>query len=457
MGALVEPMSVAYHAAVLGEVNDQSRALIYGAGPIGIGLWFALRGMGLTEIDVVEPSPTRRTSIEALGARTLDPTAVDVPGLIADRTNGDGVDAAFDAAGVAPAVESALECVGERRPLISVAIYDKPLTDPTDQSRSPGTPHPGHHLLHRRRLPRRHRPDGPRPLRHHRLGRHHPDERRSRAGLRGAPRRTKDETARRPDRLTPQPLSPISRRDIMTVAHVTGAARGIGKAIALRLAQDGHDVAVSDLPSMKDELDVTRKELEDIGVRAAALTGDVSDPDSVRRLVADTASELGSLDVFVANAGIAQTKALLDVTPEEYDKVHAVNGRGVFLCYTEAARQMIKQGTGGKIIGACSIAGHKGFRTSRRVQLVQVRGTGADPVRGAGMGRTRHHRQRLLPRHRGHPHVGRGRSRLGRHQQSRRRRVDESHGRRHHTGPRLHRRGRRRVRVLPGRDPIPIT
>ena len=130
MGALVEPMSVAYHAAVLGEVNDQSRALIYGAGPIGIGLWFALRGMGLTEIDVVEPSPTRRTSIEALGARTLDPTALDVPELIADRTDGDGVDATFDAAGVTPAVESALECLGERRPLISVAIYDKPISTP---------------------------------------------------------------------------------------------------------------------------------------------------------------------------------------------------------------------------------------------------------------------------------------------------------------------------------------
>jgi (R,R)-butanediol dehydrogenase/meso-butanediol dehydrogenase/diacetyl reductase len=130
MGALVEPMADAYHAAVLGEVGDQSSALIYGAGPIGIGLWFALRGMGLTEIDVVEPSPTRRASIEALGARTLDPTSQDVSALIADRTNGDGVDAAFDAAGVAPAVTSALECVGERRPLISVAIYDKPLPTP---------------------------------------------------------------------------------------------------------------------------------------------------------------------------------------------------------------------------------------------------------------------------------------------------------------------------------------
>lgn len=130
MGALVEPMSVAYHAATLSGVTDQGSALIYGAGPIGIGLWFALRGMGLTEIDVVEPSAARRASIEALGARTLDPTAVDVPELIAERTTGDGVDAAFDAAGVAPAVDSALQCLGERRTLVSVAIYDKPLPTP---------------------------------------------------------------------------------------------------------------------------------------------------------------------------------------------------------------------------------------------------------------------------------------------------------------------------------------
>lgn len=130
MGALVEPMSVAYHAAKLAEVNDQSSALIYGAGPIGIGLWFALRGLGLTDIDVIEPTEHRRRSIEALGARTLDPTVVDVSALIADRTDGNGVDAAFDAAGVQASVASALDCIGERRPLISVAIYDKPLATP---------------------------------------------------------------------------------------------------------------------------------------------------------------------------------------------------------------------------------------------------------------------------------------------------------------------------------------
>jgi meso-butanediol dehydrogenase/(S,S)-butanediol dehydrogenase/diacetyl reductase len=147
----------------------------------------------------------------------------------------------------------------------------------------------------------------------------------------------------------------------MSVAHITGAARGIGKAIALRLAKDGHDIAVSDLPSMQDELEVTRKEIEAQGVKAIAVTGNVSDPQDVKRIVAETADQLGSLDVMVANAGVAQTKALLDVTPEDYDRIHAVNGRGVFLCYTEAARQMIKQGHGGKIIGASSIAGHKGF------------------------------------------------------------------------------------------------
>jgi len=130
MGALVEPMSVAYHAASLAGVDDQSRALIYGAGPIGIGIWFALRGMGLTEIDVVEPSVTRRQSIEALGARTLDPSSDDVDAIIAERTGADGVDAAFDAAGVEPAIASALACLGERRPLISVAIYDRPMTAP---------------------------------------------------------------------------------------------------------------------------------------------------------------------------------------------------------------------------------------------------------------------------------------------------------------------------------------
>ncbi len=130
LGALVEPMSVAYHAATLGDVRPGDTAMVFGAGPIGIGLWFALRGKGLQEVFVVEPSPTRRAAIEALGAVTLDPTATDVPGFIADHTYGAGADAVFDAAGVTAAVETALACVGSRKPMVSVAIYEKPLQTP---------------------------------------------------------------------------------------------------------------------------------------------------------------------------------------------------------------------------------------------------------------------------------------------------------------------------------------
>ncbi|MFL0287424.1 2,3-butanediol dehydrogenase [Mycobacterium sp. SMC-21] len=130
LGALVEPMSVAYHAATLGDVESGDTAMVFGAGPIGIGLWFALRGKGLQEVFVVEPSPTRRAAIEALGAVTLDPTVIDVPGFIADHTYGAGADAVYDAAGVTPAVETALACVGSRKPMVSVAIYEKPLQTP---------------------------------------------------------------------------------------------------------------------------------------------------------------------------------------------------------------------------------------------------------------------------------------------------------------------------------------
>lgn len=130
LGALVEPMSVAYHAATLGETKPGDTAMVFGAGPIGIGLWFALRGKGIDDAFVVEPSATRRASIEALGARTLDPAAIDVPAFIADHTDGRKADAVFDAAGVTPAVETALACVGARRPMVSVAIYEKPLSTP---------------------------------------------------------------------------------------------------------------------------------------------------------------------------------------------------------------------------------------------------------------------------------------------------------------------------------------
>ena len=145
------------------------------------------------------------------------------------------------------------------------------------------------------------------------------------------------------------------------VALVTGAARGIGRGIARRLAADGLDVAVNDIDANADQLQEVAAEIRDAGRRSATVVADVSEPDEVERMVGTVADELGSIDVMVANAGIAQVKPLLDVTPEDFDGLMAVNLRGVFLCYTAAARQMIHQGEGGKIIGAASIAAHKGF------------------------------------------------------------------------------------------------
>ncbi|MBN6038011.1 2,3-butanediol dehydrogenase [Amycolatopsis sp. 195334CR] len=128
LGALVEPMSVAYHAAGLGEVGPGSSAVVFGAGPIGIGVWFALRGLGVEKITVVEPSPVRRAALIALGADdVLDPGETDAVAHVRDRTGGRGADAAYDAAGVRAAVDTALDCLGHRKHLVSVAIYERPL------------------------------------------------------------------------------------------------------------------------------------------------------------------------------------------------------------------------------------------------------------------------------------------------------------------------------------------
>lgn len=143
------------------------------------------------------------------------------------------------------------------------------------------------------------------------------------------------------------------------VALVTGAAKGIGRSIALRLAADGLDVAVNDVEDNLDELETLAREIRDAGRRAWTVVADVSDPGEVEAMVRSVVEELSRLDLMVANAGINLVKPLLDLTSVDFDRIMAVNTRGVFLCYQAAARQMIRQGSGGKIIGAASIAAYK--------------------------------------------------------------------------------------------------
>ncbi|TFY76349.1 hypothetical protein EWM64_g7664 [Hericium alpestre] len=162
------------------------------------------------------------------------------------------------------------------------------------------------------------------------------------------------------------------------VAIVTGARAGIGRAIATQLADDGLDVAVNDLDSMRAELAAVAADVQAKGRRALVVVADVSSEAAVKAMVDEVVLKLGSLDVvsrrlldggaadaradvheMVANAGVLGMTSIVDTTAEEFDRVLAINARGPMLCYKYAAIQMIAQGRGGRIIGATSVAGKK--------------------------------------------------------------------------------------------------
>ncbi|KIK54411.1 hypothetical protein GYMLUDRAFT_904630 [Collybiopsis luxurians FD-317 M1] len=144
-------------------------------------------------------------------------------------------------------------------------------------------------------------------------------------------------------------------------AFITGSAQGIGKAIALRLAKDGFDIAINDIPSKNAQLKDVEKEIQVLGRKTGIFAGDVSNEESVKGMIEGAVKHFGSnLDVFVANAGIVTGKTIIDTPVEEWDKAMTINGRGTFLCYKYAAVQMISQGGGGRIIGASSVSGKRG-------------------------------------------------------------------------------------------------
>ncbi|PVH82875.1 acetoin dehydrogenase-like protein [Cadophora sp. DSE1049] len=144
-------------------------------------------------------------------------------------------------------------------------------------------------------------------------------------------------------------------------AIVTGSARGIGKAIAIRLAEDGFDVCINDIAANKAGIEETVKEIQSLGRSSYGHIADVSKLSEVETLIAASVKELGPLNVMIANAGIAQVKALLDLSEDDVRRMFEVNVFGVFNCYSAAAKQMIRQGGGGKIVGAASIVAFKPF------------------------------------------------------------------------------------------------
>jgi meso-butanediol dehydrogenase/(S,S)-butanediol dehydrogenase/diacetyl reductase len=140
------------------------------------------------------------------------------------------------------------------------------------------------------------------------------------------------------------------------VALVTGAGMGIGKAIAERLAKDGFALAINDVSAQNAE--ATAGELRAAGTAAIAVPANVSDRAQVYAMVETAVADLGRLDVMVSNAGIVQVDPILAITEEAFDKLYAINVKGVLWCAQAAAEQMISQGEGGRIINAASSAAH---------------------------------------------------------------------------------------------------
>lgn len=142
------------------------------------------------------------------------------------------------------------------------------------------------------------------------------------------------------------------------VALITGAARGMGRAIAVRFAEEGADLAITDIngPGVEE----TGIAVRELGRRCVALEADVGNLDDIGRTFGETLNAFGRIDILVNNAGVERNIAFMDTTEEEWDLYLRVNAKGPFFGMQRAAGQMIKQGDGGRIVNISSITG-KGY------------------------------------------------------------------------------------------------
>ncbi len=138
------------------------------------------------------------------------------------------------------------------------------------------------------------------------------------------------------------------------VALVTGANSGIGKAIAARFAAEGAHVAVNYLPGGTRQTDA-ESQTAAFGTEGIAVGADVSRREDVERMMVEIIAKFGRIDIAVNNAGIEFKRPFLEVTDDEWNRVINVNLFGAFLVHQAAARQMVKQGPGGKLINISSV------------------------------------------------------------------------------------------------------
>jgi sorbose reductase len=139
-------------------------------------------------------------------------------------------------------------------------------------------------------------------------------------------------------------------------ALVTGASSGIGKKVALAYVQAGAQVAIAARHS--EVLQEVAEELTVAGGRAVPICCDVTQPEQITRMLDEVTAELGGIDIAVCNAGIVSFIPMLEMSPEEFQRIQSTNVNGVFLTAQAAARVMVRQGQGGVIINTASMSGH---------------------------------------------------------------------------------------------------
>ena len=147
------------------------------------------------------------------------------------------------------------------------------------------------------------------------------------------------------------------------VCIVTGAAQGIGRAIGEALLDEGASVCFADINGQKvaEVADANRARLNGRGNCVTSINVDVTDRSQFRAMIDHTVETFGRLDVLFNNAGVNKPMNFMDVTEDNWNFIMGVNGLGCLIGMQEAARQMIAQGTGGKIINTASIASRQGF------------------------------------------------------------------------------------------------
>ena len=170
------------------------------------------------------------------------------------------------------------------------------------------------------------------------------------------------------------------------VALVTGAAHGIGHAIAAALAQAGADVAVVDID--KPGAEKTAAAVAATGRRSLGLAADVGDVASIDQMVSQVVATFGPVDVLVNNAGVTRRAYIMDLTEADWDRIMRVNGKGVFFCLQRVAREMIPRRSG-SIINIASIAG-KGYAGTSNAIYAASKGSVISLTRTASQQLARH-------------------------------------------------------------------